>query len=167
LICTPKSRHESSLLFVFGKHIRYIISIKMNKIMSKRIFTKTQIELLQKNPNVDCCSERSIGYQKAFKISAVKEWEEGIPPLEIFIQAGFDANMIGKETPNECLFRWRKIYKEKGEAGLKIDGRGKSKSGGRPKTNWENDKDKIKYLEAKVEYLKAENDFLAKLRKKR
>jgi hypothetical protein len=74
--------------------------------------------------------------------------------------------MIGRDTPKECLKRWRKTFKEKGEEGLKSDGRAQIKGGGRPKTNWSNDKEKIKYLETKIAYLKAENDFLAKLRKK-
>lgn len=165
MICTPKSGHKSCLLFDFGKQIRYII-IKMNKTMSKRFFTAKQLESLLKNPNVDGCSEKSICYQKVFKISAVRDWENGLPPQEIFIQAGFDVSVIGTKTPKDCLLRWRKIYKEKGVAGLKTDGRGKSKSGGRPKIKWRNDKEKIKYLQAEVAYLKAENDFLAKLRKK-
>jgi hypothetical protein len=39
--------------------------------------------------------------------------------------------------------------------------------GGRPKTKNLSDKEKIEYLETKVAYLKAENDFLAKLRAQR
>jgi len=49
---------------------------------------------------------------------------------------------------------------------LETDGRKGNNPKGRPKTNWQNDKEKIKYLETKIAYLKAENDFLAKLRKK-
>lgn len=134
--------------------------------MSKRIFTKAQIEALLKNPSVKGCSEKSITYSKSFRIVAVREWQVGVPPQEIFIRAGFDINSIGNQTSKDCLQRWRKIFKEKGEKGLRMDGRGQSKAGGRPKENWQNDKEKIKYLEAKIAYLKAENDFLAKLRKK-
>jgi hypothetical protein len=75
--------------------------------------------------------------------------------------------MIGLNTPKECLRSWRNIFRDKGEMGLKIDGRGKSKAGGRPK-NFANltDEEKLKRLEAEVAYLKEENRFLAKLRKK-
>ncbi len=44
--------------------------------------------------------------------------------------------------------------------------RGKGSSG-RPRTKNLSDTDKIKRLETQVAYLKAENDFLAKLRAKR
>lgn len=139
--------------------------------MSKRIFTKEQIEILLQNKNVAVCSERSISYRKDFKLRAVKEYQEGLPVSLIFKQAGFNIDIIGHETPKECLRRWRKIFKEKGETGLKTDNRGKQKLGGRPKGRPLNianlsDKDKLKRLEAEVAYLKAENRFLARLRKK-
>lgn len=82
--------------------------------------------------------------------------------MEIFMEAGFDLAVIGNENPKECLKRWRKTFKTKGVAGLLKDKRGKG--GGRPRTKNLTDKEKIEYLEAKVAYLKAENDFLAKLR---
>jgi hypothetical protein len=44
--------------------------------------------------------------------------------------------------------------------------RGRGRGGGRPRVKG-TDADKIKWLEAKVAYLKAENDFLVKLRAKR
>jgi transposase-like protein len=130
--------------------------------MSKRIFSEEQINELLQNQNVAGCSDKSISYHKDFKIMAVKKYQEGLPPNEIFRQAGFDTKMIGRDTPHECLRRWLK----KEGTGLETDGRGQSKSGGRPKTNWSNEKEKIKYLETENAYLKEENRFLAKLRKK-
>jgi len=134
--------------------------------MSKRIFNKEQIEILLQNLNVSGCSPQSISYHKNFKILAVRKYHEGFPPSEIFRQARFDIDMIGRKAPKECLRRWRKIAKREGEAGLKIDGRGQSKAGGRPKglANL-TDEEKLKRLETEVAYLKEENRFLAKLRK--
>lgn len=134
--------------------------------MSKRIFNKEQIETLLQNLNVAGCSERSISYHRDFKILAVGKHQKGLPPSEIFRQAGFDIGMIGRKTPKDCLRRWKRIFKEKGLSGLKTDGRGQSKGGGRPKglANL-TDKEKLKRLEAEVAYLKEENRFLAKLRK--
>lgn len=40
--------------------------------MSKRIFSEEQIKELLQNPNVEKCSEKSIGYKKEFKLSASK-----------------------------------------------------------------------------------------------
>lgn len=132
--------------------------------MSKRIFSKEQIEILLQNPNVERCSEKSISYHKDFKVLSIKEYHEGLPPNEIFRQAKFDIDMIGRKTPKRCLQGWRRIFKDKGIQKLSVETRGKG--GGRPKTNWLNEKEKIKYLETENAYLKAENDFLAKLRKK-
>ena len=135
--------------------------------MSKRIFNKEQIKTLLQNENVAGCSEKSISYRRDFKILAVKKYQEGLPPSEIFRQARFDTDAIGRKTPGRCLRRWLRVFKQKGEVGLNADGRGQSKAGGRPK-NIENltEKEKLKRLEAEVAYLKEENLFLAELRKK-
>lgn len=133
--------------------------------MSKRIFTKEQIETLKSNINVKNCSERSILYSKEFKIKAVKQYEEGLTGREIFDLAGFDLKIIEKDTPKGCLKRWNGIYKKKGIIGLEKDFRGIT--GGRRKKIEIIEKDRIKRLEAEVAYLKAENDFLIKLRAKR
>lgn len=134
--------------------------------MSKRIFTKEQIEALKRNPNVKNCSERSILYNNDFKIKAVKQYKEGLTGKEIFETAGFDLNTIDKDTPKECLKRWNRIYKKKGIAGLEKDFR-EINSGRKIKKVEIIEKDRIKRLEAEVAYLKAENDFLIKLRAKR
>lgn len=130
--------------------------------MSKRIFTTAEIEELSKNKNVSKCSDKSITYNKHFKVLAVKKYyEEGYSPTMIFKEAGFDMNIIGIEVPNACLHRWKKIYNNKGENALNSESRGLS---GRPRKSWSSDAEKIKYLEIKIAYLKAENDFLVKLR---
>ncbi|MFA5987881.1 MAG: HTH domain-containing protein [Candidatus Paceibacterota bacterium] len=132
--------------------------------MSKRIFSEEQIKEFLQNPNVERCSKKSITYSNDFKISAVHKYRGGLPPNEIFRQAGFDVYAIGLDVPGDSLLRWRRTFKHKGSEGLATEARGRT--GGRSKTSWSNDKEKIKYLETKIAYLKAENDFLAKLRKK-
>ncbi len=134
--------------------------------MSKRIFTKEQIEMLLRNPNIAGCSEKSISYHKDFKILAIRKYREGLPPSDIFRQAGFDINMIGRKSPKNCLRRWLKVFRKNGEAGLKVDGLAINNPRGRPK-NIANlsGEEKMKRLEAEVTYLKEANRFLAKLRK--
>jgi len=135
--------------------------------MSKRIFSKEQIKTLLQNENVAGCSDKSISYRKDFKILAIRKYHEGLSPSEIFKQAEFDINITGRKTPKECLRRWLKTFRQKGEKGLKIDGRAVNKAGGRPKSLANlTGKEKMKRLEAEVAYLKEENRFLAKLRKK-
>ena len=136
--------------------------------MSKRIFTKEDIDSLLQNQNVAGCSAKSISYRKKFKILAVRQYHEGLPPSEIFRLARFDIRVIGSETPKRCLRRWLKVFRKKGEAGLTIDGRGGNNPKDRPRDPANlTEKEKLKYLEAQVAYLKAENAFLAKLRKQR
>ena len=133
--------------------------------MSKRIFTHDQIEKLLQNPCVAKCSAKSITYNPDFKVSAVRQHKEQCVTVKrIFTMAGFDLEMIGRETPRWCLKRWSKIYKTKGTENLTKEGRGRL---GRPRTRKLTDADRIKRLEAENAYLKAENDFLAKLRAKR
>ena len=98
--------------------------------MSKIIYTDDQIEQLLKNKNIAMCSERSITYGNKFKIRAVKLYNQGLTSTEIFKQAGFDCNVIGKKKAVDCIRRWKRTIKKKGIKGLK-ETRGKS---GRPKT---------------------------------
>ncbi|HDZ85102.1 MAG TPA: IS3 family transposase, partial [Candidatus Moranbacteria bacterium] len=87
--------------------------------MSTRRFSNEQIKVLLKNPNAEGCSEKSIKYSKSFKVAAVREWQAGVSPQQIFTQAGFDTYAIGKKKPKDCLLRWRRIFKKKGEEGLR------------------------------------------------
>lgn len=134
--------------------------------MSKRIFNEERIKELLQNPNVERCSSKSITYRKDFKVIAINKYREGLPPNEIFRQARFDIDVIGHDTPKRCLQNWRNVFKQKGVQELSVETRGRGKGGGRPRTNWASEKEKIKYLEAEVAYLKEENRFLASLRKK-
>ena len=136
--------------------------------MSKRIFTRDQIASLLQNKNVASCSEKSITYRGDFKLAAVKRYHEGLSPSAIFAEAGFNPALIGRKTPKWCLERWREIFNAQGAAGLQKEGRGVHHNGGRPPGLASmNEEEKLKYLEAQVAYLKAENAFLAKLRKQR
>ena len=134
--------------------------------MSKRIFTEAQIKELLDNKYVNACSDKAITYSKDFKLMAIKQYcDEGIPSSRIFTAAGFDLEMIGKNIPKGCLKRWRKIVKKKGLEGLSVEQRGRDNKGGRPRTRGLTNEDKLLQLEAEVAYLKAENAFLAKLRR--
>lgn len=135
--------------------------------MSKRTFTQEQISSLLKNKHVVRASEKSITYHSGFKLAAVKRYREGLSPSAIFSEAGFNLALIGRKTPKWLLTRWRKKYDVKGARGLQTDGRGSHGGGRPPSLAGMSEKEKLKYLEAEVAYLKAENAFLAKLRKQR
>ncbi|HAF0292677.1 TPA: IS3 family transposase, partial [Salmonella enterica subsp. enterica serovar Typhimurium var. 5-] len=86
--------------------------------MSKKLYNEFQIKELKKNPNVTSASERSISYSPKFKIKAVKQYKQGRIPSQIFIEHGFDIEMIGKEQPKRCLRRWRETFERYGEDGF-------------------------------------------------
>ena len=132
--------------------------------MSKRRFNELQILEILGNPNVANCSEKSIGYAKEFKQLAVRQYQSGMNTREIFIEAGFNLALIGEGIPKRCLGRWRKVFETRGSSGLAVEARGRHHHGGRPRTKGLTDADKIKKMEIEIAYLKAENDFLAKLR---
>ena len=131
--------------------------------MSNIIYSPEQLDILRNNPNVDKCSPKSITYSKAFKLQAVKSYyDEALSPNVIFVSAGFDLNIIGKRKPKECLRLWKQIYKTKGPEDLLKENRGKS-GGRKPKTKESVD---IEYLQTKIAYLEAENNFLKNLKTK-
>jgi transposase-like protein len=133
--------------------------------MSKRRFTIAQIAELSQNKSVSKCSAKSITYSNDFKLLAIKKYyEKGHSARMIFEEAGLDRRLIGLDVPDACLKRWRKIYKTKGEDRLKVETRGKHSNGGRLKTKGVTGTNKIKRMEIEIAYLKAENDFLVKLR---
>jgi|SRR3989344_5455486 len=133
--------------------------------MSKRIFTQEQINTLLNNKNVAKCSEKSISYHRDFKLAAVRRYQEGLPPTAIFTEAGFNLALIGRKEPKWCLERWRSIFRKKGADGFSKEARGGP--GRRKALRPMSDQEKLKYYEAQIAYLKAENAFLAKLRKQR
>lgn len=131
--------------------------------MSKRkCFTPVQIRLLESNSNVVHVSEKSITYTPEFKLHAVKSYESGYAPMQIFLDAGFDVATIGSKNPKTSLKRWRKSYETYGEEGLLMDRRGKA-STGRPSSKELTMEEKLKRAEAKIKLLEMENEFLKKL----
>ena len=73
--------------------------------MRKILFNTIQIKQLEKNPNVIKASDRSSKYGAEFKIRAVQENLNGKGPSQIFIDNGFDLEMIGKKKAKQCLNR--------------------------------------------------------------
>jgi putative transposase len=107
-------------------------------------------------------SETSITYTPSFKLAAVQAYKEGMTPAHIFIDAGFDLDIIGHDKPKQCLNRWRIAFSRYGEEGLLKERRGKG-SVGRPSSNELTVEEKLRRAEARIQLLQAENDLLKKL----
>ena len=125
-------------------------------------FSSEEVEQLRKNPCVFSCTENSVNYTYEFKKRALELHKEGVTAREIWVRSGFDVSKWRKSYFQETLKDWKKIVKKSGIEGLLKPGGVQFDKG--PDST---EKDKIKRLELQVEYLEAENDFLAKLRAKR
>jgi len=126
----------------------------------QRKFTSEEIEKLSQNKNVKRCGQSSVIYAKAFKEHALKQYEKGMTAVGIFQAAGFDLSIIGKRAPNRIMNQWRNALNVKKEGiPTAAEDIGKNKRS--------RNRRELNDLRARVAYLEAENDFLAKLRAKK
>ena len=130
--------------------------------MQKRKFTEEQRQELQKNPNVKKVTSVGVLYSETFKKEAIGLYEKGISAIDIFTQAGFNIETIGKENPSKILSKWKcgigyKPNQINNELSIKHPIKLSS-----DKCTY-SDKE-IKKILARNRYLEAENDFLKKLR---
>mgnify|MGYP000939219917 CR=1 FL=1 len=126
----------------------------------QRKLTREQIKKLSENKNVKRCGQSSIIYTKAFKEYALKQYEKGMTAVGIFQAAGFNLSIIGSRAPNRIMNQWRNALNVKKEKKPIV-----TENTGKEKRN--RHKKELNDLRAKVAYLEAENDFLAKLRAKK
>lgn len=128
--------------------------------MSNKLFTIQEQKLLKKNPYVKAVSEKGITYTDEFKAIAIKEYERGKGPKEIFEVAGFDIEIVGVIRARTALRRWRKAFNEKGASGLEDFRKYHS---GRPLERELSIEEKYARLEAQNALLRAENELLKKI----
>ena len=130
--------------------------------MSKIIFSDKQIKKLEKNIYVKKVSQKAITYTFEFKEKFIVEYRNHRLPRHIFEDAGFDLDIIGIKRIETATSRWKKAFNNDGELGLKDKRKGAS---GRPLLKKLTSEQEIERLNAKIEFLKMENDFLKKLDK--
>ncbi|MCA0990016.1 hypothetical protein [Pseudalkalibacillus hwajinpoensis] len=68
--------------------------------MSHRMFTEKELKQLQNNLNVLRLLGLTISCQSSFKQVAIKEYQKGKFPSQIFEEHGFYVNFIGQDHPN-------------------------------------------------------------------
>ncbi|ETT33778.1 HTH domain-containing protein [Paenibacillus sp. FSL H7-0350] len=153
-----------TILWVFCVLIRILEKERDKAVgnLNRTLFTEDIIRRLEKNPNVQRVSETNISYTAEFKLAAVKAYNEGTPPSEIFLRAGFDLDLIGSKKPKHSLKRWRDSFAKYGELGLLEERRGKGSAGRKPASPLSADEE-LKRAKAKIKLLEAEVDFLKKL----
>ena len=99
--------------------------------MPRKKFTDQEKEILSNNPNILKVNDSNVTYRAEFKVKSVLEYHKGKSARKIFLEA--DINILSNEKAEECIRRWKKIYKNHGEKGLFEETRGKSSNGGRPR----------------------------------
>jgi transposase-like protein len=130
--------------------------------MPGTLFSPEDRAKIMQNKNVLRVGDAFITYSPAFKVEAVRaNLVKGKPPHLIFVDAGFDLDLIGHRTPEYCLKRWRKVFGQRGEQGLRDDQRGKNGTG-RPLERELTVEEKLRRAEARVKYLEKENELLKK-----
>lgn len=132
--------------------------------MKKRMFSAEDRARISENRNVLKVSETTITYCPDFKVMAVQaNLFEDKTPIQIFEDAGFDLDLIGRQIPKRCLERWRTIFTQRGEEALRDDQRGKN-SAELPLEGELTAEEKLRRAEARVRYLEEENKLLKKFR---
>ena len=121
-----------------------------------RILSEAVKKHLLSNQFVEKISNSNVSYTAEFKLFAVKANLNGKSPTEIFKEAGIDLDPFVKNYAVKTISRWKKTYQKEGKQGLTKEKRGKNSSG-RPKAK------EFSSLEAELEYLRLENEFLKKL----
>jgi len=128
--------------------------------MTNKYFSKKEVNELLINPNVKSVSEKAITYTDEFKRLFISESQKGKLPRQIFEENGFDSEIIGTDRIKKTANRWRTAYKKSGVLGLSDS---RSNNSGRPLQKELTLNEKNARLEAQVQLLKAENEFLKKL----
>ena len=82
--------------------------------MAKVTFTSEQVQVLEGNPYVKSVSEKSITYTDEFKRHFVSELLNMKTAKQIFIEAGFNPEVIGNSGIKAFAAKWRKKYRENG-----------------------------------------------------
>lgn len=129
--------------------------------MTKKIFSEKEIKILSTNPYVKSVTSKGITYTDEFREIFIQKNEGGKLPREIFVEYGFDIDILGMARVRSAGKNWRAAYREKGADGL-LDAR-KENSGKHGVTELTLE-EKYARLEVQNNLLKAENELLKKIR---
>ena len=127
--------------------------------MSKHVFTDEQIEELNNNPYVISVTSKYINYSEEFKKLFLKDYNDGMSPIDIFKKYGFDPDTLGEQRRHNFV---KHIKKES----QRLDGFKDMRkvNSGRPRTKDVTPEERIAQLNHKINILKQENDFLKRVR---
>ena len=76
--------------------------------MGKGRFSPEEKKLLLSNPNVTKVTDQTVSYTDEFREYFLKQYDAGIKPSQIFLQAGFEPSVLGCKRIERTSARWRK-----------------------------------------------------------
>ncbi len=128
--------------------------------MSKKLFTELEQQQLKQNKYILEVSGKAITYTDEFKLHFISEYSKGLTPRLIFVQAGFDVDIIGMSRIRNAALRWRQSHDKFGVMGLRDTRKNNS---GRPRKKELTKDDIINRQNSEIAYLKAELELVKKL----
>ncbi len=131
--------------------------------MKRKPYTVQEKTELLKSTAIEKVANSSATYSKEFKVFAVGEYFSGKTPMQIFVEAGINVDILGREQPERCLRRWRRINDKYGVNALLEEKRGVGSSS-RPRKKTLTLEEQIVQLKQKNEILEQQVHFLKKLR---
>lgn len=83
--------------------------------MGKGKLTEQEQKKLRKHKFVMNVTEKRITYSREFKALFAKEYHAGKKPRQIFVDAGFDPQILGPKRIERAAAKWRNLYEEAAE----------------------------------------------------
>ena len=127
--------------------------------MSKHVFTDEQIKELKRNPYVISVTSKYVNYSEEFKKLFLKDYNDGMSPIDIFKKYGFDPDTLGEQRRHNFVKRIKRQSQ-------RLDGFKDMRkvNSGRPRTKDLTSEERIAQLNHKIDILRQENDFLKRVR---
>ncbi len=119
--------------------------------------------ILDNNASISKVGDKQISFTKKFKESAIKSYQKGKTPEEIFLDAGLDPKIFLTGYCSKAILRWIHNVQKHGLNALVVERRGKNATGRPRSSNKPKELKTESALKARLAYLEAENDFLKKL----
>lgn len=127
--------------------------------MSRHVFTDEQIKELNNNPYVISVTPKYVNYSEEFKKLFLKDYNDGMSPIDIFKKYGLDPDTLGEQRRHNFVKRIKRQSQ-------RLDGFKDMRkvNSGRPRTKDLTSEERIQQLHHKINILKQENDFLKRVR---
>lgn len=109
----------------------------------QKCLTENEINELLKSPFIEKVFQNRIIYSNEFKTMALAQYRNGLPPVEIFVNAGINLELVKRKNAVNLLLKWSKENVKTSEQ--------------------KSLEQQIEELKVQNAYLKAENEFLKKL----